>query len=200
MYGYTGKTAATRVEYGAPDTIRTCDRLVRSQIVSGCKRLIFEAKVKSRFYAIQWFMPQYYQSVAADFYAPWSAGIGPMSNWLKASRSNSPQASSGAAFYALAVPFNFSVHAPEAAYGVVRDFEWDTFCTIRCPNFHPRIACHRPDNRTGTRKDSLASTPIPAPAGYAIPTEWVETSATDTGGRLARPGMHLFPPHREGAI
>lgn len=43
--------------------------MVRSQIVSGCKRLIFRAKVKSRFYAIQWFMPQCYQSVAVDFYA-----------------------------------------------------------------------------------------------------------------------------------
>lgn len=43
--------------------------LFRSQIVSGCKRLIFGAKVKSRFYAIQWFWGRYYQSVAADFYA-----------------------------------------------------------------------------------------------------------------------------------
>jgi len=41
MYGYTGKTAATRVEYGAPDTIRTCDRLVRSQIVKPPKCLNF---------------------------------------------------------------------------------------------------------------------------------------------------------------
>ena len=70
MYGYTGKTAETRVEYGAPDTIRTCDRLVRSQIVTERNRLNIRAILFRRFYAIQWFWGQCYQTVTRYFYAP----------------------------------------------------------------------------------------------------------------------------------
>lgn len=70
MYRGTAKVTATRVEYGAPDTIRTCDRLVRSQIYKVPKRLIFGVIRESRFYAYSPVYPQCYQSVTPDFYAP----------------------------------------------------------------------------------------------------------------------------------
>lgn len=57
--------------------VRTCDRLVRSQIFYSPKRLNFIEILQRRFYVIQRLCPSYYQRVTRYFYASIWSGRAP---------------------------------------------------------------------------------------------------------------------------